>query len=351
MSRLESDGRGLRILVGCAAAFFVIYGLKVSSKLVVPILVGFFLAMVSLPLLSYLQKWKVPTPLAVLATVLVEVAIIAGIGALVGGSFAGFNEAIPRYQARLNTLSDQLFNWLDGMGIELSKDLITRYLDPGIAFDMVGFALRGITGILSNVFLVLLIVIFTLFEAAGVPMKLEAAFDSSAGSSRYNRVRQEVQRYLTIKTLISLMTGLIVGIALAAMNVDFPFLWGLLAFVLNYIPNLGSILAAIPPVLLALIQFGPGRATAVALLFVGVNVGLGNFVEPFFMGKRLGLSTLVVFLSLMFWGWVWGAVGMLLSVPLTMILKILLENTPDLRWVAVLMDNRPRPAPPRKKAN
>ncbi len=126
--------------------------------------------------------------------------------------------------------------------------------------------------------------------------------------------------------------------ALLIIGVDFPLLWGMLAFLLNYVPTLGSILAAIPPVLLATVQLGPGHALATALVFVGVNVVLGNFVEPHFMGRRLGLSTLVVFLSLVFWGWVWGPVGMLLSVPLTMIVKIMLENTEDLRWVAVLLD-------------
>ena len=137
------------------------------------------------------------------------------------------------------------------------------------------------------------------------------------------------------------MTGTVVGVAMAIVGIDFPVLWGVLAFLLNYVPNLGSILAAIPPVLLALVQFGVGRAIAVVAVFAAVNVLLGNLLEPRLMGRRLGLSTLVVFLSLIFWGWVWGPVGMLLSVPLTMIVKIMLENTPDLRWVAVLLGDRP----------
>ncbi len=137
-----------------------------------------------------------------------------------------------------------------------------------------------------------------------------------------------------------------VVVALLIIGVDFPLLWGMLAFLLNYVPTLGSIIAAVPPVLLAIVQLGPGHALATALVFVGVNVVLGNFVEPHFMGRRLGLSTLVVFLSLVFWGWVWGPVGMLLSVPLTMIVKIMLENTEDLRWVAVLLGaGAKKPAP------
>ncbi len=136
--------------------------------------------------------------------------------------------------------------------------------------------------------------------------------------------------------------------ALAIIGVDFPLLWGMLAFLLNYIPTFGSILAAIPPVLLAMVQLGPGHAIAALAVFVMLNVLLGNFVEPYFMGRRLGLSTLVVFLSLVFWGWVWGPVGMLLSVPLTMIVKIMLENTEDLSWIAVLLGAGPKHEPAAK---
>ena len=351
MEQKQTENRGIRFLFGAASVVVIIAGLKMASDLILPILTGFFLAMVSLPLLNRLQRWKVSTPLAVIATVFVEVGVIAGIVTLVGGSFAGFRESAPVYKARLDILFQQLLTWLDGMGIELSRELVADLFDPGMAFDMVGVALKGITGVLSQVLLVLLLVVFTLFEATGVPDKLQAAFGGVAGSERYDRIRTEVQRYLSIKTLISLFTGAVVAVGLALLGVDYAVLWGLLAFMLNYIPNLGSILAAIPPVLLALVQFGPGRALAVALLFVAINVGLGNFVEPYFMGRRLGLSTLVVFISLLFWGWMWGPVGMLLSVPLTMIVKIMLENTRDLKWVAILLDAKPPKASPNTSGN
>ena len=131
------------------------------------------------------------------------------------------------------------------------------------------------------------------------------------------------------------------------LGLGFPLLWGLVAFIFNYIPNLGSILAAIPPVLLALVQFGPARAAVVAVGYLVINIGLANFLEPYLMGRRLGLSTLVVFLSLVFWGWVWGPVGMLLSVPLTVIVKIALENTKDFRWVAIMLGANPTRSTPR----
>ena len=146
-----------------------------------------------------------------------------------------------------------------------------------------------------------------------------------------------------VKTATSLATGLILGTWVWILGVNFPVLWGLLAFLLNYIPNIGSLLAAVPPLTVGLIQPG-GGVTLLILVAIGygvANIVIGNFVEPRLMGQRLGLSTLVVFLSLVFWAFVWGGIGMLLAVPLTMVVKILLEDTEDFRWVAVLLDKAP----------
>jgi predicted PurR-regulated permease PerM len=239
---------------------------------------------------------------------------------------------------RLEGLFSNVITWLQGRGIEVSRELMSEVVDPGRALDLATGTLQGVARVLSNVLLVFLIIVFILVEAAGFPAKLQAAFGQRESSERFEKIQLEIQRYLATKTVISLATGLIVGIAMAIIGVDFAILWGSLAFLLNYIPNLGSIIAAVPPVLLALLQLGPGYAIAVAIVFAAINVTFGNLVEPYLMGRRLGLSTLVVFLSLVFWGWVWGPLGMLLSVPLTMIVKILLENTEDLRWVAVLLD-------------
>jgi Predicted permease len=146
-----------------------------------------------------------------------------------------------------------------------------------------------------------------------------------------------VQRYLGIKTGASLATGLLVGAFNLAIGLDFYILWGVLAFVLNYVPSIGSIVAAVPPVALALVQLGPGWAVAVLIVYIGVNLTIGNFIEPRILGRRLGLSPLVVILSLFFWGWVWGPAGMLLSVPMTVVVKLLLEIPPETRWLAVLL--------------
>lgn len=154
-----------------------------------------------------------------------------------------------------------------------------------------------------------------------------------------DRFLQSVNQYMVIKTLVSLATGLIVGIGLAFIGVDYALLWAVIAFLFNYIPNIGSIIAAIPAVLLAFIQLGPAAAGGTALLYIGANMVMGNVVEPKFMGRGLGLSTLVVFLSLIFWGWLLGSVGMLLSVPLTMVVKIALESSKSGSWLAILLSD------------
>jgi predicted PurR-regulated permease PerM len=336
---------GRRSLLVAASLVVVIAGLKAASALLVPFMVAVFIAMISLPLLNGLEARGVPSGLAVLVTLLVPLVIVAGILVLVGGSVQGFVDRVDDYKILLQQKATTFTNFLQDLGIDVPPDVARRLIKPDLALDLVARTLRAAQAVMTNLLLVLLTMVFILSEAAGFPRKLEAAFGRGGeGWERFQGIKKEVQRYLAIKTVISLATGLTVGFGMWLIGVDFPLLWGLLAFLLNYIPNLGSILAAIPPVLLAIVQFGAGRALLVAAVFLMVNLGLGNFLEPRIMGRRLGLSTLVVFMSLVFWGWVWGPVGMLLSVPLTMVLKIMLENTKEFRWVAVLLDQNPRQA-------
>jgi predicted PurR-regulated permease PerM len=330
--------RSLRFLAVAACLVVVIAGLRAATSIIVPFLIALFVAMISLPLQNWLLKHKVPGGLAVFLTLIADVLLIVGIGFLFAGSVQGFSAAAPKYKAKLTELASSLISYVNAQGFPVSGEIVTDQLNPGMAFDMLNNALRGAASLLSNFVLVFLTILFVLFEALGFRDKLERIIGRSAHRlDRFSKIIQDVQQYLVVKTLVSLVTGILVGTAMGLLGLDFPVLWGLLAFLLNYIPSLGSIIAAVPPALLALIQYGPGRAVGVAIVFAAVNVLLGNLIEPQLMGRRLGLSTLVVFLSLVFWGWVWGPVGMLLSVPLTRIVKIMLENSRELNWVAVLL--------------
>lgn len=340
---MPAADRGARALLLLACFVVLIAGMKAAAALLQPFLIAVFITMISLPMLNWLRKYMHPA-LAMLLTLGADLLVLGAVIVLVGGSIQAFIDAVPRYQATLRERAEEIITLLQSYGIEVSRDEALEWIDPGQLFEWVTRSMRGAVSVLSNAVLVFLAVVFMLTEVAGFPAKLERAFGRSGRSSaRFRHIQLEIQRYLSVKTAVSLATGLLVGVAMWMIGIDFPVLWGLLAFVLNYIPTLGSIFASIPPILLAIVQFpGLGQALMVATVFLSVNLLLGSFLEPQLLGRRLGISTLVVFASVIFWGWVWPPVGMLVSVPMTMVIKIMLENTEDLRWVAVLLDANPR---------
>jgi predicted PurR-regulated permease PerM len=191
---------------------------------------------------------------------------------------------------------------------------------------------------LSNILLILLTVTFILLEASSFPIKLRSVLgDPQRAFPQFTKFVNDIKRYMVIKTIISLIAGGIIGLWLFILGVDFPVLWGFLAFLLHFVPNLGLIMAAIPAVLLALIQLGLGPAALAAAGYLVVGFTLGNVVEPRLMGRKLGLSTLVVFLSLVFWGSLLGPIGMILCVPFTMTLKFAFESSKSTLWIAILL--------------
>ena len=328
------------VLLTTAAFVVLVAGMKAAESILVPFLVAAFLALICGPPMFWLQRRGVPSVLALLIVVAVICGIGVGVGALLGSSFKDFTAALPTYQVRLQERTDALVAWMDDLGIPLPANVLSFFdvVNPGQIMQLVGRVVSGLGGLVTNSFLIALTVVFILLEASSFPAKLRAAFGDSRGAfGRFDQVAANVNRYLAIKTAVSLATGVMIAVWLAVVGVDFPLLWGLLAFLLNYIPNIGSIIAAVPAVLLAVIQLGPGPAGLAALGYLVSNFVMGNVIEPRFMGRGLGLSTLVVFLSLVFWGWVFGAVGMLLSVPLTMTVKIALESSEETRWIAILL--------------
>jgi predicted PurR-regulated permease PerM len=328
------------LLLPAAALVIFIAGLRAADSILIPFMVAVFVTVLSLPVLFWLQKLGLPRWLAVLITITGTTAVLAGAGFLVTMGLVEFADRLPRYRVDLDRGVDEVVAWLDERGFVVKSSDI---LDPDTAINLVQKSTAAVAGIVQDTVLVLLIVVFMLFEAAYFPAKLRAAMGQRLVRD-VGRVTEEVQRYLAIKTIMSVSVGLAAGIWVAFCNVDYPIFWGLVAFVMHYIPNIGAFLASIPPVLLAVFENGTGTAIVVALGYTVINMVLGNLVEPALMGRRFGLSTLVVFLSLIFWGWVWGPIGMLLSVPLTIIVKIMLEGSAEWRWLAVLL-GPPLPMP------
>lgn len=328
-------------LVTAAAFVILVAGMREAQPILVPFLLSVFIAIIAMPPLVFLQHRRIPRGIA-LALVIAGVAAVGMLlGALVGGSVDDFSARLPAYQAKLETQTAGLLDWLGGIGVEISREAANKLLDPAKAMKMAAQGLSSLGGMLTNAFLILLTVIFILLEASSFPSKLQLALDDPQASfSRLEHVTDNIKRYMAIKTLTSLLTGLAVAAWLWVIGVDYPVLWGTLAFLLNYVPNIGSIIAAIPALLLALVQLGPGAALWSGMGYLVVNGLVGNVIEPRFMGRGLGLSTLVVFLSLVFWGWVLGPVGMFLSVPLTMTVKIALDSSEETRWIAILLGSK-----------
>jgi predicted PurR-regulated permease PerM len=186
--------------------------------------------------------------------------------------------------------------------------------------------------------MILLIMMFVLMEAHGTHTRLQAVkLSGGPDFSGLMRSADDIQKYLGVKTLISALTGVMAGILCWFFDLQYPLLWAILAFVFNFIPAVGSTAASIPAIAEALVQHGPGHAVVVAIGYGGINFCLDNFVQPHLLGNRFGISPLVVILSVIFWGWLWGPLGMFLAVPLTMVMKVILDNTEEFRWLSVAM--------------
>jgi predicted PurR-regulated permease PerM len=344
---------GLRAPLVIVASILTIWALREAQSLVVPLLLALFAAVIAAPGVALLRRWGVPTGLAVILVVVLALMVLLVLGALVGSSVSDFSANLPAYTERLAGKVQAIETWVETrMGKNL--DDLGAAFDPGKALHFARGFLTSVSGVLTNTLLILFTMILILLEFAGFPEKVRAALPDPKPTLEYfRRVGESLKRYMALKTGVSLITGVAAAVWVGVLGVDFALLWGLLAFLLNYVPTIGSILAAIPPVLMAFILFGFGKALLVAAGYVAINLVIGNLVEPKIMGKGLGLSTLVVFLSLLFWGWVLGTIGMLLSVPLTMVVKIALESHPDTRWAAVLLGpgvSEPEAPPPEEEA-
>ncbi|MEN8151856.1 MAG: AI-2E family transporter, partial [Planctomycetota bacterium] len=285
-----------------------------------------------------LKGWGAPPWLAILLVVIVVLLLILGLTSVVGGSVAEFSGKVGDYDKLSDDIVEKIATKLEGLGLKVDKERLKDHLDSEGILKLISGTLVELLGALSNLVVILIMTVFMLIEAEGLPTKLRRiAGDPAADLGNYLKVSRSVNDFIRVKTLMSLLTGIGVSIFLLILGVPYPFLWGVVAFLFNYVPQVGSLLAAVPAVLLALITRDLTTALITAGCYVGLNSIIGNVLEPRLMGKALGLSIFVTVISLVFWNWVLGPVGMLLSIPLTMIVKILLEHSEDLKPAAILL--------------
>ena len=343
-----------RSLLMVACLVILIAGLKAAASFFVPVVVAFFLSVLSYPLMQILVRRHVPHFLAMILTVLFIFGVLGAI--LSGGSslLFSFSEKVPNYISRLQISVNETAHWLEQKGmvgaeksVEQAFDwqAIIKYARQDEVRNILTTTLRETVGtvasVLSTSTFVLILMIFILTETRGISSRVLAIHQSGGPDlSKLLSSASDIQKYLGIKTIISAICGVLAGIWCWVFDLEYPILWGILAFALHFIPAVGAILAGIPAVLVALVQHGFPSAIAVAAGYLAINFTLGNFIEPTLMGRRFGVSPLVILLSVIFWGWVWGPVGMFLAVPLTIMMKVVMDNTDEFRWLSIAMSKK-----------
>ncbi len=328
------------VLFAVAAAF------KAAYNVVIPLMIAWLLSYICGPVVNYLVHKKVPLGLAVFAVLILVLVIVYFCGTFLYGRVRDVLEVSPKYLAKLNTIySDTVYN------LNLSEEYLaginwTEKLGPKLAQLSTSIAL-WMGNFLSKLLLVLIFLVFMLLGKPYFRYKVERAFPpdrASTFSSITASISNQIGQYLIVKVAISGTTGVLVWLGLTMMHVEFALTWGALAFFLNFIPSIGSIIASVPPILLAIVQFYPSvwMPIVVAVILLLIQMTMGNVIEPKIMGDSLNLSPVVILLSLVFFGWLWGIVGALLSVPIAAAIKICCENIEALKPISILMGSGKR---------
>ena len=343
--------QGARGLLTVASLFIVIAGLREAAPLLVPIAVAFFLAVLSFPMMQWLMRKRVPHMVALLLTVGSIVLIIGLMGWAGYGLMRNFATEIPGYLVKLKAYVEDSAAWLeatagvDGAVKGVAQFNLQSLIDLATNQDVMkqlasyaGSTFGTVAVFLGTFIAVMVVLMFILMEAPGTHNRVERV--RHAGGPDFSLLlnsASDIQKYLGVKTLISAATGLLAFIWCWMFGLKYPLLWGIIAFLFNYIPAVGSTAASIPAIIEGLVTHGPGCAIGVSIGYAIINFGLDNFLQPMLMGRRFGISGLVIVLSVIFWGWLWGPIGMFLAVPLTMMMKVLLENTQEFRWISAAM--------------
>ena len=323
-------------LASLAYLIIILAGVKIATPIIVPFLLSLFLVIITKPFYDALHAKGLPGWLVftiILAGILLFDLLLL---VIISASVDSFSGNLDFYNQRLREYRDQIVTLSRRLGIKDHQQMDNLF-DPQRIMSFIAGTLSSFSDILSNGILILLTVVFIFIESKIFPDKVKAVARNQENIRYFNVINHQINQYMMIKTYVSLGTGIIIGGVLALIRLDFAVLWGLIAFLLNYIPNIGSLIAAIPPIILALVQFGVGGALGVMAIYLAVNFIIGNYIEPKLMGRGLGLSVLVVFLSLIFWGWLLGPVGMFLSIPITLVFKIIMQINPNTRWIAILL--------------
>lgn len=327
------------------ALFVVGVVLYELQTVLLPFFFAVFLSYIFKPIVLYLESKKVPMIVSLLIVSLAVAALLFGMSLLVYSSIASFISELPKYETRLNSLVSESVVMIEHMARKMHVDISgyawTDLIQVTSITAIVTSSVGSFIVYLSNFVLVMLFMFFILAGSGQIAEKLKSALSderSTQFAAIIENIDKQIRQYLFAKTLISLATGVVTYLVLLLFGVDFPLLWGFLTFILNFIPNIGSAASTVFPFLLAFLQFDSfTRPILILLLLIGVHNIIGNVLEPKLLQRSLNLSPVLVLVSLLFWGWLWGVWGMVLAVPITSIIKIMCENVEVLHPIAALM--------------
>ena len=328
----------LHPLFYASACIIVIAGLKIGAPIINPVLMAVFFSVIIYHPINWLKKKGVNGILSIVIVVLGLAIVLFGMGGAVTKSIIQFSQNLPYYKNELHEITRSTVSMLNGYGLNVSPDTVAQNFSAGSVFGYASKFVTGVGGVLGQITLLVLVVAFILGETNSFPIKLKAVLkDPDISLGNITVISKNIRYYLGVKTLTGLIGGTSVAIVLFIMHIEYAIIWGILVLLMRYIPNIGSVIAAIPIMLFVLIQDGLSGVLYVGIAYGMINFVLGQIIEPKFLAKGMNLSTLAVFLSLVFWGWILGDIGMLLAVPITMAMKISFETRDNSRWMAIML--------------
>lgn len=317
----------------------IITALKLGSSIILPFLMAFFLFIIFLPLTNKLNQYRIPNIITSLIILSIIIIIIFSLITFLIGSSNDILNNIPIYQDKFNEISPQLITFFDQFNISLEKTNLINLIEPAKVFHYTTTFFQGMGNILVNIFLTLALVMFLLFESTTIFQKAFYFTQQESHKDKLELFLKNISRYFILKTFTSFLTAVVVWIMLKYFDLQYAFLFAVLVFILNYIPSIGSILASFPPLFVSMLQLNLVDTASIAFGYLIINILIGSFLDPKIMGKDLGLSTFIVFMSMVIWGWIFGPLGMFLAVPLTIMIKILCDNSKNYHWISVILSD------------
>jgi predicted PurR-regulated permease PerM len=335
MKSIYSKGHPIYLF---AAGFIVIAGLRYAAHIINPLLMAVFLSIIIYQPIDFFIKKGLNRTLSILLVMVSLAGVLTGLSMLISQSMRQFTTNLPVYKDKMSVVTTQVIETLNDMGLHLSQEQVLSKFGGGNVFGYAANFLTSLGGVMGQIVLLVLVIVFIIGEISSFPIKLQAILKKPDQSMiNLSIIFKSIRNYLGMKTITGSAASILVAIMLLILGVPYIPIWALLVFLFRFIPNIGSTIAAIPIVLFVLVTDGLSGMLYAGLGYTAINFIIGQVVEPRFIARGMDLSTLVVFLSLVFWGWVFGDIGMLLSVPITMGLKISLGSRKQTEWIAVLL--------------